>query len=190
LFIGTDGLDISDKERPALDVLDAILSGIGYPTGRLEDALRGGDLDLVYLVHAFPSYGINAGFFGVITQTTMGNMEKVQNIILQNLRRMSEQPVSQQELEMGKNMLATMHHMEMESLGAQAQNAAVNEVLGLGWDYDERYLEQVKTVTVEDVQNIAKKLFAHTLIVRTIPENPVEIITPTTPERHIHPATP
>ncbi len=176
LFIGTDGLAISDKERAALDVLDSVLSGISYPTGRLEHALRGGNLDLVYTVHAFPFYGVNAGFFGVVTQTTLGNLPRVQDIILQNIKRLTEEPVPEGELETGKGIVVTMHHLGLESLGSQAQSAAVNEVLGLGWDYSKRYPEMVKAVTAQDVQNIAKKLFEHTLIVRTIPENPVEIM--------------
>ncbi len=78
LFIGTDGMSLNDPHRPVLDVLDAVLSGTGYPGGRLFEALRGGTEDLVYVVGAFPFYGKRAGFFGVITQTTMNNLDKVQ----------------------------------------------------------------------------------------------------------------
>jgi zinc protease len=53
-------------------------------------------------------------------------------------------------------------------------NAALDEVLGMGWDHEKRYLELIRKVTVEDVQKLAKELFANTLVVRTIPEKPVE----------------
>jgi zinc protease len=45
LFVGTNGLSLNDPRRPALDVLDALISGIGYPGGRLHEALRGGEAD-------------------------------------------------------------------------------------------------------------------------------------------------
>jgi zinc protease len=187
LFIGTDGLTIGDAERPVMDVLDAVLSGISYPSGRLEEALRGGNNDLVYVVHAFPFYGIEAGYFGVMTQTTMGNLDKVQTVISQNLRRLANEPVPAAELEIGKNIVITMHHLALESLDAQAQSAAVNEVLGLGWDYSRRYPEMVRAVRVEDIQKLAKELFTHTLTVRTLPEKPVEILAPRAEVGHVRP---
>ena len=63
-----------------------------------------------------------------------------------------------------------------ESLDAQAQGAAVNELLGLGWDYDRKYPQLVRDVKAESVQRLAKELFSNTLVVRTIPEHPVEIL--------------
>ncbi len=74
LFVGTPGLTLDDPQRPTLDVLAAVISGVGYPSGRLHQALRGGGEDLVYAVHGFPFYGLKGGFFGVITQTTMANL--------------------------------------------------------------------------------------------------------------------
>ncbi len=185
LLVATNGLSIADPQRPVLDVLDAILSGAGNPAGRLFDALRGGKEDLVYVVGAFPFYGIKAGFFGVITQTTLANLEKVQGILVENLRRLREEPVSADELETAKNMIATAHRMGLESLDAQAQSAVVNEVLGLGWDYDQKYVQLIQAVKPEDVQRVAKELFAHSLIVKTIPEKPVEILAPPPPASDI-----
>lgn len=180
LFVGTNGFDIHSAERPALDVLNGILAGTSYPGGRLFEALRGKD-DLVYVVGAFPFYGKNAGYFGVISQTTLGNLDKVQRIILDNLRRLTAQPVPQKELQTAKDMIITSHRMARESLGSQARDAAVSEVLGLGWDYEERYPDLIRSVTAEDVLRVAKKLFTHTLIARTIPDHPVEVLA--------HPAT-
>ena len=176
LFIGTDGMSINDPLRPVLDVLDAVLSGTGYPGGRLFEALRGGKEDLVYVVGAFPFYGKEAGFFGVITQTTMNNLDKVQEIVLANLKRLSEESVPAQELQNAKDMMRTMHRLGLETLGAQARSAAINEVLGLGWDYDRRYVPLIEAVTAESIQSLARELFSKILIARTLPEHPVDIL--------------
>jgi len=185
LFVGAEGLSIEDEDRPVLDVLDSLLSGIGYPGGRLHEALRG-KADLVYLVHAFPFYGLGTGYFGVITQTTMGNFAEVKEIIMSNLQRLRDEPVPAGEMRDAAEMAVTMHHLSLETLSSQAQSATVNEVLGLGWNYDERYPDLLRTVTAEDVQELANKLFAHTLAVEAIPENPVEAIIPPEQERHTH----
>jgi len=169
LFIGTNGLAVDSEDRPILDVLDAVLSGRGSPCGRLFDALRGKE-DLVYVVSGFPFYGRKAGYFGVLTQTTPSNLEKVQEIVLENLRKMAREPISPEDLQSAKDTIHTSQALQMESLDAQARTAALNEVLGLGWDHEDRYMQRVQAVTAEEVQQLARELFSNTLIVRTIPQ--------------------
>jgi zinc protease len=96
-----------------------------------------------------------------------------------------EEPVPTQELENVKDMMITLHQLQLESLDAQAQSAALNEVLGLGWDYDKKYVELIKGVGAKDIQQLARRLFAQTLIARTLPEHPVEILTPPSPKSHV-----
>jgi len=65
--------------------------------------------------------------------------------------------------------------------------AALNEALGLGWDYDRQYEGLVRAITPEEIQELARKLFAHTLIVRTLPEKPSELLPgPPSPGGHVH----
>ena len=176
LFIGTNGLDINDAERPVLDVLISVLSGGGSPAGRIFDSLRGGDQNLVYTVSTFAFYGKNAGFFGVLTQTTLANLPKVEEVIQQNLNRLKDEPVPQSELEKAKETMLVGLKFGRETLSGQASEAALNEVLGLGWDYSQRYPDLVKAVTANQIRDMARRLFTNTLIARTLPERPVEIL--------------
>ncbi len=171
IFIGTAGIDIHDKRRPILDILDAVLSGIQYPSGRLYEALRGRNNNLVYVIHAFPFYGINAGYFGIMAQTSPEKLSRVKAIIFDKLKEISEKPISQDELEEAKNMIITMKHISMESAEAQASNAALNELLGLGWNYDQKYYKILQGVASEDVLKTARELFKYWLAVQTVPEN-------------------
>ncbi|UCD71263.1 MAG: insulinase family protein [Syntrophobacterales bacterium] len=188
LLVGFNGMTLHDTDRPVLDVIDAILSGIGYPSGWLHESLRGGDKSLVYYVHAYPHYGIDGGYFGVITQTTMANYREVLDIILEMVRRIQGEPVTDEELELAKQMVVTMHDLGLETNASQAFSAAVSEALGLGYDWDQRYRDLIKGVTREDVQRVAKRVFKHRLIATTIPRNPVEaVILPERKERmHLH----
>jgi zinc protease len=188
IFIGFNGMTLSDADRPVLDVIDAILSGIGYPSGWLHEALRGGDQSLVYYVHAYPSYGIDGGYFGVITQTTTANCQRVLDIISEKVRRIQEGPVTDEELRLAKQMVITMHDLGLETNASQAFSAAVSEVLGLGYDWDQRYRDLILRVTAGDVQRVASRIFKHRLIATTIPRNPAEaVILPERKERmHVH----
>jgi len=181
LFVGFNGMTLYDADRPALDVIDAILSGIGYPSGWLHEALRGGDQSLVYYVHAYPHYGIDGAYFGIITQTTMANYQKVLDIISEMVRRIREELVTDEELELAKKMVVTMHDLGLETNASQAFSAAVSEALGLGYDWDQRYRGLIQGVTKQDVLRVAKRVFKHPLIASTIPRKPVEAVIP--PER-------
>ena len=178
IFLGTNGTTIYSEDRPALDIIDAVISGIGYPSGWLQDALRGGKRNLVYVVHAFPFYGIKAGFFGVICQTTMNNLDRVLKIINDNLDKISSKRITEDELRRGKDMVITMYEMGLETNEEQAQDAALNEVLGLGYNYGKIYMDKVKNVTAKDVLRVARKYFKNRLTVMTIPEHPVETVIP------------
>ncbi len=176
LFIGSNGIDVNDSKRPVLDVLTSILSGGGSPAGRVFDSLRGGDQNLVYTVSTFPFYGKNAGYFGILTQTTAANLPKVEEIILRDLKQLTEEPVSESELEKAKETMIVELKLGRETLGNQASEAAVNEVLGLGWDYGQRYPDLIRAVNADQIRDLARKLFAHNLIARTLPERPTEIL--------------
>jgi zinc protease len=186
IFLGTNGMVLKDPDRPILAVIDAVLSGIGYPSGWLQEALRGGDRSLVYVVHAFPSSGIDGGHFGIITQTTMANYQKVVEIILEELKKIQQEQLKADELTAAKDMCITMHEMGLETNGSQARSAAINEVLGLGYDWDSRYHELIRQVSAADVQRVARRLFGYYLLVSAIPEKPVEAIIPPEQKQRMH----
>ena len=176
LFIGTNGLGIKDPERPVLDVLTEVLSGGGSLSGRMFDSLRGGSQSLVYTVSTFPFYGDNAGYFGVLTQTTTANLPKVQGIIEQNLEDLTQKLVSPNELDRAREALLTGIKFENETIQSQAGDAALNEVLGLGWNYGERYPALIRAVTPQQIRDLARRLFTNRLVAKTLPENPAKIL--------------
>jgi len=171
IMIGYKGMSVFDKDKPALDVLDSVISGIGYPSGWLQESLRGNDSSLVYMVHAFPQYGIDGGYFAIMSQTTSENYDKVMGIINKCINKAKTEGITKAELDTGKNICVTMMEMGLETMNRQAYNAALNESIGLGYDYTQKYLEAIKKVTKEDVDNAAKKYFANSLTVTVFPKD-------------------
>ncbi|HIJ76896.1 MAG TPA: hypothetical protein HPP81_09320, partial [Deltaproteobacteria bacterium] len=43
-------------------------------------------------------------------------------------------------------------------------------------DYSQRYPDLVRAVTANQVRDLARRLFTNTMIARTLPERPVEIL--------------
>jgi len=170
LIVGFNGLALGDPDAPVVDVLDAVISGIGYPSGWLHEALRGREKSLVYYVHAYPAFGIDGGYFGIMSQTTPENYEEVLGIILEQLALIQAREVDAVTLDRGKNMCISMHEMGLETVAAQAASSALNEILGLGYDYDVMYPKLIEKVSAADVLRLARRLFSHHLIVATKPK--------------------
>jgi len=169
ILVGYNGLTFDDPDAPVVDVLDAVVSGIGYPSGWLHEALRGGEKSLVYFVHAYPAFGIDGGYFGVMTQTTPENYDEVLEIILDRMALTQHKEIGPEELEQAKNMCITMHELGLETIGEQASSAALNEMVGLGFDYDKTYSTRIEVVTAADALRVAERLFSQHLIVATKP---------------------
>jgi zinc protease len=171
IVVGYNGLTLTDIDGPVVDVLDAVISGIRYPSGWLHEALRGGDRSLVYVVHAYPSFGIDGGYFGIMAQTAPDNYESVLRIVLDKMDLIQKGTVDPTTLDQAKNMCIAAHEMGLETIASQTSSAALNEILGLGYDYDVKYPDLIESVSAEDVLRVAKKLFAHHLIVATKPNS-------------------
>ncbi|MCD6459463.1 insulinase family protein [bacterium] len=171
ILLGFPGVTIYDKDKYALDVIDAAISGIGFPSGWLQESLRGNNRNLVYFVHAFARFGIDGGFFCVMTQTTMENYDRVISIIRENINKLIAEGLTGDEIESAKNMCITMHKLSLESPAAQAYNSALNETLGLGFDYDEKYPDHIKKVTKEEINKTAVKYFSNSLLATVFPKD-------------------
>ena len=173
LFIGFPGVTTHDvKNRYPLIVLDAVLSGIGYPGGRLHEALRGGDKDLVYLVHAFNFTGFEPGYFGIKAASTPAKMDTVIQVILKEIASIREEKVSDKELEKAKLMCITMDTLSRQTNSLMALEAGLDELYGLGYDDYTHYAKRIRAVTGEDLRRVAQKYLKNYVMIRTVPEVP------------------
>ena len=155
LWFGYPSIRVDDRDRYALEVLDGALSGINLPGGRLHRRLR--DNQLVYVVHAYDSPGIDAGMFVVYANTTRENRAQVQTIIEEEIKRIRDEDISPMELESAKSMAIAAHAIDIQSNIAQAQSAATNELVGIGYGEDSSFAARINAITLADVKNVAQK---------------------------------
>ena len=155
LWFGYPSIDVKGEDRYAIDVLDAALSGSSLPGGRLHSRLRNNQL--VYVVHAYNSPGLDPGMFTIYAGTTSENRAQVQSIILEEVAKVRDADISAEELERAKSMAIAANAIENQTNAAQAQAAASDELFGLGYSDNERYASRINRVTLEDVRRVADK---------------------------------
>lgn len=158
---------LNEKDYNALTVLDAITSGYNYPGGWLHEELRGAGL--VYFVHALQLTGPVPGYFAVIAQTRPDKVKEVVQRIEKNLDRAKQGQITQEEFDRAVEMIISLHAQENTTIGAQAMQAAVDDLYGLGYDYDKSFDQRMRAVTRDDVTRVAKKYLGNHIVVTTSP---------------------
>jgi len=156
-FPGTQLANIED--RYPMKLLDVVLSGGDHPGGWLHEALRGAGL--VYEVHAFNILGLDPRHFQIQAITNPAAVDKVKAIIIKNIEKMKKGEITQDEFRRAKKICITEELMSRQTNTAQAQTAAIDELYGLGYDFDSFFAERIEAVTIEDVVRVADKYLTH-----------------------------
>ncbi len=154
-WFGFPSVNIKGEDRYALDVLDAAMSGADLPGGRLHERLR--DNQLVYVVHAYNSPGIDGGMFAIYAASTKENRAQVRTIIEEEVARARDADFSAEELERAKTMSIASHAIDLQTNEAQARDLASNQLFGLGVKASAEYAAKINAVTLADVRRVANQ---------------------------------
>lgn len=153
LATGFPGPGWKSSERFAVDVLCNILGGTG---GRLFVKLRDQE-GLAYSVAPILSYGNNRGLIGAYIACARDKLDRAENGIWEEFRKIADSGPSEAELERAKNYIRGSHVMELQSGEAQASTMALMELYGVGHDAYQKYLDLISGVDAKDVVDVAKK---------------------------------
>jgi zinc protease len=155
IFMGFPGITVSDEDRYPIEVLDAVLSGVSFPGGRLHERLRANQL--VYVVHAFNQPGLDPGMFGIYAGTTPDKLDTVMGIIKEEIESLQKDLISDEELDRGKKMCISVKQIGLQTNSDQAFTMGLDELYKLGYDNIMHYEDQINAVTKEDVKRMAGK---------------------------------
>ncbi len=170
VFVAWPGMTLRDeKDRYAMDVFDALASGIHLPRGWLHETLRG--KGLVYEVHAFSFAGIEPGYFGVYAGCEPARVDEVRKLIVEQVTRIFRERIPEADLEAARRICVTADVLAHQTNAQQAMRAGVDELLGQGHDAWKRYAPGVLAVTEDDLRRVAKKYLTHSLTVALTPES-------------------
>jgi zinc protease len=155
IYMGFLGITVSDEDRHPLEVLDAVLSGISLPGGRLHERLRSNQL--VYFDHAYSVPGLDPGIFGIYAGTTPDKLDTVMGIIKEEIEGLQKDLISDEELDRGKKMCISVKQIGLQTNSDQAFIMGLDELYKLGYDNIMHYEDQINAVTKEDVKRMAGK---------------------------------
>jgi zinc protease len=169
VMLGYPTAGIFDKEDySAMTVLGAIMAGYQYPGGWLHNELRGEGL--VYYVQASQMTGPVPGFFAVISQTHPSKVGEVVSRIQKNVERAKDGRITDEEFRVAVDRILALHAQANTAIGEQAQQAALDELYGLGYDYNKTFDARIEAVKMKDVVGVAKKYFGNHVLVTSSPE--------------------
>ncbi|HYO09362.1 MAG TPA: insulinase family protein [Tepidisphaeraceae bacterium] len=173
VVIGYDAHSIiGDAANYPIVVGDTMTSGFGYPTGYLHEILRG--RGLVYVVHAINQPGRSAklpGTFLVYAGCDPGKVNEVVDLILENIARLqgTERDMQPGWFERSKQLAITSDAMDTETPAEQAQTAALDELMGLGYDYHDQFAKRVGAVALDDLRRVARQRLSRAVVTISTP---------------------
>lgn len=161
VFIGYRSNSLAnDSQRDPLIMADTLTSGFTYPTGYIFETLRG--MGLVYDANAQNFWGLNEklpGTFWAYAGCDPKNVDACIDQMLLNIARLqgSDKDIDLEWFKRSKNLITSVHAMEHETAAAQASEAAVDELLGLGYSSHLNFPKRINSVTVEQVREVARR---------------------------------
>ncbi|MBI1953172.1 MAG: insulinase family protein [Candidatus Omnitrophica bacterium] len=148
VLIGFPGIALSDPRLPLVDLAENLLSG---GAGRLFAEVRE-RRGLAYAVGASAIHGVDPGAFVLYALAEPAKMDEVREALLDQMRRLSREPFDPQEFQRAKQGLLGARRIARQSAGARLSQLCLNELYGLGLDFDERYEAGILMATEEDVR--------------------------------------
>jgi len=158
IYLGHLGVTRTNPDFYALQVLDTILGGGAGFTARIPQRLRD-ELGLAYTTFASITMtaGMDPGRFIAFIGTSPENMKLAIDGLLNEIRRIIEEPVTTEELQDAKDYLTGSFVFAFESSPQIARFLVHAEVYGLGFDYIEKYPQYIRAVSVDDISRVARK---------------------------------
>jgi predicted Zn-dependent peptidase len=156
LIVGVRSFPVAHSSYYPLSVLAGIL-GSGM-SSRLFQKVRT-EMGLGYYVRAsndaFTDHGIFAASAGVVNERA----KEAVSAIVAEFKKLSETPVSGEELKKTKDMIAGRLVLGLESSDELAEFYGFEEVLKRKLSTPEEIIKHIEKVTAKEVQAVAKKIF-------------------------------
>ncbi len=166
LMIGFPAPKLDSDEIYPMRVMDGFLTGM---KGRLHNQLRG-VRDLVYLVWGSSFIGPEAGTYYIMTQTSPENYDSVYTVIMHELDRIKEGDFDEEDLNKAKRTIRESFNRGRQEQENHVVSAALDELYGLGYNYDQKYLEEIEKVTKQQVIDWAVEYLNNPVITVIGPE--------------------
>lgn len=153
LLLAFHAVPLDHPDAPALMLLESVLSG---QSGLLFNKLRD-EQGLGYTVTAFYRSLPEAGFMAFYIGTTPRNLDVARQGFSSIIKDIKTDLLPAELLAKGLNRMEGSYYRGRQSLGARADEAASERLLGQPQDFQKRLLEKAAKVTPEQLREVARK---------------------------------
>ena len=166
LFLGwqTDGV-INQKDYAALEVADTLL-GSGMSSRMFIDLRE--KQGLAYQLGSGFSPHVLRGSFMLYIGTNPETLEKAKQGLFGEIKRLKNEKITEEELSKAKEKLLGNYILAQETNLEKASLTGGYEALELGYDFGEKYIELINSVTPDDILKAANKYFNDNYILSVV----------------------
>ena len=157
---------IGDKDYPAIMLLNVILGASGL-SSRLFLELRE-KKGLAYTVRTAYETHKKSAVFSIYIGTEPSNIETSINGFKEEIEKIKNIPVGEEELHNAKNNLIGKQQFISETNAQQANMMAYYSIMGKPFEYQKEVISQLKAVTSEQLQECANKYFTDDYVLSII----------------------
>jgi predicted Zn-dependent peptidase len=156
LCLGGPGIPRGDDRRFALRVLDTILGG--STSSRLFQEVRE-KRGLAYSVYSYASHYADTGQVALYVGTRPDNVAQAVEVLGSELRRLTEEGVSEEELERARDNVKGRTVLSMESTLTRMNRLGSSLLMGVPLLTVDELLAALDAVTLDDVNALASELW-------------------------------
>ena len=155
IMVGYRGVDLFSPDRHALELIDEASSDLG---SRFFIRIRE-EMGLAYYVGATEMQGLVPGLFAFYLGTDPQKIEPVKTALLDEIHKLASDGLTDEELTRAKKKLIGQQEIANQSNDSLAQQSALDELYGLGFDHYKSLEHDVNAVTLGDIKRVAAKYF-------------------------------
>ncbi len=155
ILMGTLGVDRLDPDYEPLNLLNAILGELGF-MGRLGQRVRDKE-GLAYSCTSFLNAGLQGGNWTALAGVNPKNVDRAKKLMEEEIKRVIDEPVLDQELDDAKENQTGSALMELESTEGVARTSHNLVHYGLGLDYFAKRRQLFRKINKSQLQEMAGK---------------------------------
>ena len=157
IIMGCPTIVATDERRYVMSVLNAVLGG--GMSSRLFQEIRE-KRGLVYSTYSFASSYADAGYFGMYAGCTPTKVRQVLDLLGAELDKLAEGGISDDELRKAVGQLCGGIVLALEDTGSRMSRLGRAELVSGEYQDIDETLRLIKSVTAQEVQDLAKELAA------------------------------
>lgn len=156
VIVGWQGLNIADRDRYVLHVIQAIMAGQG---GRLFVELRDKN-SLAYSVSPIRMESLECGYFGGYIACSPDKVDKSLKMFHEEFEKIRKTTVPSAELERAKRYLIGQNDIGLQRKSSLCNTIAFDDFYGNDFNESLHIDKVYNEITAKDVQRVAERLFS------------------------------